>query len=50
MKKEATVTIRCNEQLRKDFKVACIISDKKATDVIERAMNDFIKYVNGGNK
>lgn len=48
MKREATVTIRCNEQLRKDFKVACILSDTKATDVIERAMREFIEKVNGG--
>ncbi len=49
MKRESTVTIRCNEQLRKDFKIACIISDTKATDVIEQAMKEFINKINGGN-
>lgn len=50
-KREATITIRCNEELRKNFKVACIVSDTKATDVIERAMKEFIEKVNnGGNK
>lgn len=48
-KKEATVTIRCSEQLRKNFKIACIVTDTKATDVIERAMKEFIEKVNGGN-
>lgn len=47
-KREATVTIRCSEQLRKEFKIACISTDTKATDVIERAMKEFIEKVNGG--
>lgn len=49
MKREATVSIRCSEELRKEFKVACIVSDTKATDVIEKAMKEFIEKVNGGN-
>lgn len=50
-KREATVTIRCSEKLRKEFKIACIVTDTKATDVIERAMKEFIEKVsNGGNK
>lgn len=49
-KREATVTIRCSEQLRKEFKIACIATDIKATDVIERAMKEFVEKVNGGNR
>lgn len=48
MKREATVTIRCNEELRKEFKIACIVTDTKATDVIESAMKEFIEKVNNG--
>ena len=47
-KREATITIRCNEELRKEFKIACIATDTKATDVIERAMKEFIEKINGG--
>lgn len=47
-KREATITIRCNEELRKEFKIACIKTDTKATDVIERVMKEFIEKVNGG--
>ena len=49
-KREATITIRCNEKLRKEFKIACIATDTKATDVIERAMKEFIEKVNGDTK
>lgn len=49
-KREATVTIRCSEQLRREFKIACIETDTKATDVIEKSMKEFIKKVNGGKK
>ena len=49
-KREATVTIRCSKQLRKEFKIACIVTDTKATDVIERAMKEFIEKVNVSKK
>lgn len=50
-KREATVTIRCSEQLRKEFKIACIATDTKATDVIEKSMKEFVERVKkGGNK
>lgn len=49
-KREATVTIRCSKQLRKEFKIACIKTDTKATDIIEKAMRGFIEKVNRGNK
>lgn len=49
-KREETVTIRCREQLRKEFKIACIATDTKATDVIERAMKEFIEKANRGKK
>lgn len=50
VKREATITIRCNEELRKEFKIACISTDIKATDVIERAMKEFIEKVNNGGR
>lgn len=48
-KKETSITIRTNEELKKAFRIACIASDVKQSDVIEQAMKEFINKINGGN-
>ena len=49
--KDGMVTIRCTKELQKQFKIACVMTDTKATNVIERAMKEFIEKVkNGGIK
>lgn len=47
-KRTATVTLRCSEGTKKEFKIACIRSGIKATDIIEKAMLEFIDKVNKG--
>lgn len=41
--KDATVTIRVSDDIRKRFKVACVMTNTKATDVVEKAMIEFIE-------
>ena len=47
--KDGMVTIRCTKELQKQFKIACVMTDTKASDVIEKAMKEFIEN-NGGNR
>lgn len=47
--KDGMVTIRCTKELQKQFKIACVMTDTKATDVIERAMKEFIENNGGKN-
>ncbi|CAG9363201.1 hypothetical protein ACQPUH_06310 [Clostridium perfringens] len=47
-KRTATVTLRCSESTKREFKIACIRSGIKATDIIEEAMLEFIDKVNKG--
>lgn len=48
--KDAMVTIRCKKELQKKFKIACVMTDTKASDIVEAAMIAFIEKVNGGNR
>ena len=41
--KDGMVTIRCTKELQKQFKIACVMTDTKASDVIEKAMKEFIE-------
>jgi len=48
--KDGMVTIRCSRELQKQFKIACVMTDTKASDIVEEAMIAFIEKVNGGIK
>ncbi|MDU5742043.1 MAG: hypothetical protein ACLR3R_09030 [Clostridium paraputrificum] len=48
--KDGMVTIRCTKELQKQFKIACVLTDTKASDIVEKAMIAFIEKVNGGKK
>lgn len=48
--KDGMVTIRCTKELQKQFKIACVMTDTKASDIVEEAMKEFIEKVNGGNR
>lgn len=50
VKKDSVLGTRINKELMKEFKVACIMSDTKQSDVIEQAIKEFITKVNGGTK
>lgn len=46
--KDGMITIRCTKELQKQFKIACVMTDTKGSDIVVEAMKEFIKKVNGG--
>lgn len=50
IKKDTMFSVRTTEELKKQFKIACIASDASISEVINKAMKDYIEEVNGGEK